>query len=779
MNENVISPMNEFFDESVPGNVKPLVTGNTAFKITENNKTLYIGMLLDTQKIGGITKKSKNNQHIGGLIECIKGGRIDVYVTAESNKKGELLFVPTPSTFTALEDYGLFRNFRQYEFVKLNGNLDIVERTGVFASYDDFRAIAVGQKSVDDFIKSAADETVSDNNDAVESDTTETETSVETKSDNAATATSTAAQLVDKAKAVAATVKDKASQIVDKVADSVGYKDMVNKKDETAAASAATVNTSTVNQSETIVQEQVIEEEQDVVYTETQILGSIERMFHADNLDLPVSSEPFDQLFTLNNHLIKFDVDSRDTYVNERLNIMAVDANRDLQKLRSDNLRRLREKYFMLLSVRVLEIQKELDINNQSSEYGSQKWAIENTKKEKLDNVSGLVDERRKVLEDDFNRRRDEYCDNVAKTARNDYNNRHLRAHNEEISQIEGIIKAEIEADYNRDLNALYIARRNEALTLLDLNITGVLKELIDEYKAMYEEEHAFYTKCADEMRAYAKELHEEDAKRLAIEEEKNRISNEVSSARAEAASQIELIKSEYENAQLMLEAQMQATVAQARNSVELLKEQLDAKSLSYEQDKARLQKQLDDAVIRADATQETVRRDYEHRLEQAKDDVESWRQTFESFKDQHKHTNRVTAVVVIAITIAALLGGFMLGGMFWNRFVSGDWLSNNTSQPAINIIESDEASDALDETTGFIEESTVTDDVAENTVQTPVQTTLTNAPVEPTVVDIAEVDDASVPGEEMTPAASSAADDVAPTTLLEAEDDQAASDVA
>lgn len=776
MNEHAMSPMSEFFDESVQGNIKPLVTSNKAFTIEENNKPLYIGMLLDTQKIGGITKKSKNNQHIGGLIECIKGGRIDVYVTAESNQKGELLFIPTPSTFAALEDYGLFRNFRQYEFVKLNNNLEIVERTGVFASYDDFRSIAGGQKTVNDFLSSQANATAfaSETNTVSES-VIEDEEDVVVEPETSTSTANTASQIVDKAKTVAATVKDKAVAIVDKVADSVGYKDMVGKKDESSAVTS--VSSPVTAPTESAVNKQVVEEEQDVVYTETQIIGSIERMFHADNLDLPVSSEPFDQLFTLNNHLIKFDVDSRDTYVNERLNIMAVDANRDLQKLRSDNLRRLREKYFMLLSVRVLEIQKELDINNQSSEYGSQKWAIENTKKEKLDNVSGLVDERRKALEAEFNRRRDEYCDNVAKTARNDYNNHHLRAHNEEINRVEGIIKAEIEADYNRDLNALYVARRNEALTLLDLNITGILKELIDEYKIMFEEENALYSKRADEMRAYAKELHEEDAKRLAIEEEKNRVSNEVSAARADAAAQIELIKTEYENAQVMLEARSQATVAQAQNTADLLKKQLEARELAFEQDKARLQKQLDDAIDRADKAHEVTRLDYEHRLEQAKDDVESWKQAKLSADDQHKHTNRVTAVVVIAITIAALLGGFMLGGMFWNRFVTGDWLANNTSQPAINIIETNDASDVVADV--VTDESVITDAAAENVIATTSATSFENIFTEPIVVGVTNVDDADISDEQTTPAAPSVTEETVQSVTSETEDDSVVSDVA
>lgn len=745
MKKEVKSTLGEFFDESVPSAIKRTVMDNTPFKIVENGKTYYVGMLLDTVKIGGINKKSQNNAQIGGMIECVKGQKIDLFMTAELIESGELLFIPTPTTFDGLADYGLFTNCKDYEFVKLNSNLDIVERTGILATYADFREISSGQVSITDYLQPPEDESESEISSEPESesepdsesgldpmfelgvepvDTADAainadgesssgseavseepvaeqgaavfnQTNTEaTKSDTASASNhGLMAQAADKMKSVAAAAVDKmsnlAQSVAEKVADSTGYKDMVG--DTKKSNHETTSGTSAVSQTTSASVQQSAEnmsadEEQDVVYTEIQVESSISRIFHADNLDLPVSSEPFDQLFTLNNQLIRFDVDSRDTYVNERLNMMATDANRDLQKLRTDNLRKLREKYFMLMSVRVLEIQKELDINNQDTEYGSQKWALENTRKDKLDHVNALIEEKRKALEDDFNRRRDEYCDAEARKARTDFNAKFQRAHNDDMNKIDGVVKSEIQSEYERDLHSLYTARRNEALTLLDLNITGVLKELAKDYSSMFDEENALYAKRADEMRAYAKELHAEDAKRLAIEEERNRISNEVNDARAEAAAKIDLLKKEYETAQAALEARSQATITQAENQNQLLKEQMAERTTALEQDKENLQKQLDDAIRRSVAMQETIKADYEHRLIQAMDDRDSWKQTFDSYKEQHKHNSRLAAILVVAITIAAIAGGFVAGGVYWNRTVAGE-LAGNKTPTEINII--------------------------------------------------------------------------------------------
>lgn len=685
MKKNSKSTLSEYFTESVPGNIKPYVTANTAFKFVENGTTFYVMMLLNTEKIGYINKKTKDNAQIGGMIEKVKSGSIDLFMTSEQLEKGELVFVPTATTIDGLADYGMFTNCNGYEFVKYNNNLELVERTGVFASYNDFRDIGAGKRPITDFLKPKNDDVIQQGS-----------------KDDPTSNHSTLSQLTDRAKTAISSVTEKVVPVVtkavenvkEKVADSSGIKDMVQKpksssekvKSESEADATTSSNDGTVVEEKTSETEEVEEEVR--VYTETEVYSQVTRIFHADNLDLPLSSEPFDQLFTLNNHLIEFDLDQRDTYVNERLNVMAGDANRDLRKLRSDNLKKLREKYFALMSDRILKIQAEYDLANIDTEYGQQKWAASKTRDDKLSQVAGIIEERRNQLEADYEKDRDEYCESEAKRARNEYNEKHQRTHNDMMNQIEGLVKGEIEEEYNRKLGEIYMERRDAALSLLDLNITQVLQELAEDYKNMFDEENVLYTKRADEMREYAKKLHEEDAKRLAIEEERNRISNEVNDARAEASAKIELIKKEYETAQAALKASSDATIAQAENETKLIREQMDARTATLENDKELLQKQLDDAIVRADRVQEIVKADYEHRIVQAQDDRDSWKQTLDAYKEQHKHNNRLAAILVIAITIAAVAGGFVAGGVYWNRFVASE-LSNSRTPVEINVIES------------------------------------------------------------------------------------------
>lgn len=683
--KDVKSEMGDFIPESVAAAVVPTVKQNAPFIVTEKGKHLYVGMMLDVTKIGGINKKSVNDKDKGGVIEAIKSGRIDAYVTQELNEKNQLLFIPTFNTLDMLGDYGMFRKVDGYEFVKLNDKLEIVEYTGVTATYDEFRMIASGNTPITDYVKPA-------------------DVIVKGSDEDPTISHSVVTQAVDKAKDLASTVVNKVAPmankitegIKEKISETTGIKDMQPAAEEKPAENnppqeqAPPAQTAPdVNQ---VSQEAVEpeEEEQEVVYTETQVLSSVERVFHANNLDLTVSSDPFDQLFTLNNHLIKFDVDPRDTFVNERLNRMAIDANRDLQKLRSDNLKKLREKYFMLMALRVQEIANELDIENEGTQYGAVKAGIDNERAASLSNMASLVEERQKIIEDAYNKRMEEVCENASRQARVDFKNRYQRQHNDDMNAVEGVVKAEIAATYTASMNDLFNARRNDALTSLDYNVTGVLQALTEDYKKMFEEETALYNERANEMREYAKELHMLDAKRLAVEEEHNRITNEVNDARAEASAKIELIKREYETAQAALEARSAATISQAENESKLIKEQMNARTATLEQDKERLQKQLDDAIDRADRATEIVRADYEHRLIQAQDDRDSWKQTLESYKEQHKHNNRLAAILVVAITVAAVAGGFVAGGVYWNRIVSGE-LAGNQENVEIKVVNPEE----------------------------------------------------------------------------------------
>ena len=725
------STMGEVFDEMVPSAVLPAVKENKNFIINENGKTVYVGMLLDVAKIGGITEKSKNDKNIGGAVESIRNGKIQAFITKQLIEDNQLLFIPTSITLDRLGDYGTFRNVSGYEFVKLNDNLEIIEHTEVFESYDTFRTICDGKVAITDFVK-PADKDVIIAGSADDPTVSKTQQAVNKIKEAANTVKDKVAPVVDK---VAPVVNKAAEAVKEKISDATGIKDMQEKPAETVqeqseepavqAAPAEKAKPTANAQPEAKPEQKPAEPSEDdapVVHTETQVLSTVKRVFNSDNLDIEITTDPFDQMFTVNNQLITFELDERDTYVNERLNHMAADANRNLKKLRADNMGQLRQKYINLLTYQVQDIEKQYDIENPSTKYGKMKHDIEASKAQQLANIEQEIEKKQADQKASFEKSLQEYCDEAAARARQEYKSKHEPFFNKMLGNIEGMVRRDIEQNYEAAMHNMYNARRTEALTTLDKHISGVIAVLSDDYRKMLDEENKLYMSHRNAMIEYSKELHQEDAKRLAVEEERNRITNEVNDARAEAAAQIALIKQEYETAQSALESRSSATIMKAENEAQLMKDQLAARTSDFEKEKLRMQKQLDDAIERADKAQDIVKADYEHRLIQAQDDRDSWKQTLDAYQDQHRHNSRLAAVLVIAITIAAIAGGFVAGGVYWNRIVSGE-LSSNNSPAEIKVIEPDATQTTVIPSEEDIETTTSDTSDDDNTSETPATT--------------------------------------------------------
>lgn len=689
------SEMSDFFAESVPETLLLSLKDNTNFIITEDNNVYYIGMLLDTMKVGGFNKKSKNDQAKGSIIEYVKGGQIDAYITEDLNNSNKLLFIPTANTLDKLADYSIFTNL-EYEFVKIDKSMNIVSFTGITAPYSKFTAILLGHCNIADFLSATPDETATPD-ESDETVVTETSHSFSDVTNKAKTiASDIVSAVATGANKVKEKVKEKTKEVTADMPDDESFVDVPNDDADT-----------------TIDDEQAQDSGQEIVYTETQVVSAVERIFHANNLDLPLSSEPFDQIFTVNNHLIRFDTDQRDGYVNNELNRMAADANRDLMKIRTDNIKKLRDKYFKIMSLRIEDIEKQLDVEDPTKQYGSLKDAILSSKNSKINSLAIEVEKRQAFIENAFESRIKEAEENAARQARADFKVRYQRQHNDDLNNVEPNIRADIQAFYTCELNELFLSRRSDALTILDMNITATLNELAKDYQILSEEENDFYMRAADKMREYSKELHVDDAKRLAIEEEHLRITNEVNNTRAEASAKIELLRREFEATSAALEAKTKSVIEQADATTALLKEQMNERTRELESDKQILQAQLTDSLDKQARAHEIAKADFEHRLEQAKDDAVAWQQTLVSYKEQHKHNNRLATILVAAITIACVAAGFIVGGLYWKNETNNNAIKQETT--VVTEEQKDETSQVSEITT----EPTKTTEVTKTTEKT------------------------------------------------------------
>lgn len=720
--------LGEYLDTTVLSELRSDLEQNRRFIVRGDGAKYFVLMQMDVMSIPNAV--STSNKDFGGVLELVRNGRVKVVVTDDTNSSGKMMFIPTPETLTSLQDYSMFRDYAEYEFVGFDEGMHTFYPTGIVAEIGAFAAIAEGSKTLDQYVSidliegepedsnndeagfepigsdgsdmpdddnfsvgDAGDNSNGDMGSDADTDAdAEAGTNADAGDDNSADTGekhSRAADMLHNISAAVANVAGKAKDaaknvagtVADKFNESTGLKDM----NEDLAGNSKPVDNGTDTYEGGVQDESNIQEDdsddgdvEERVIPADATAREITRLFNADDLELELSTDAFDQLFTVNNELILFDSDQRDGFVNGEMNRMAADANRDLTRLRAEHIDILRRRYIALVSLNIKDIQKKYDTANLSTDFGSLKHSIDEQRDAQMENIDSIVAAEERRLNERYESDRESYAQAAYQKAIVEYNQISGRQHSDDIAQARSRAQTAIQADYAQALAELDRNRRREALTDYDLRITAILQTLIKEYEEMQKEENEMYQQKADEMREYANQLHQEDAKRIAIEESKQHTSNEINVARAEAAQKIETIQREFETASAAIEARAEASIASARATTDVIKQQLENVIATNTDDRRALEQQLADAQERADRAREIVEQDYEHRLAQANDDIESWKKTLEVYEQQHKHNNRLSAILVIAIVIACLAGGFVTGGLWFSRIVPG--ADNNQS---------------------------------------------------------------------------------------------------
>lgn len=132
-----LSYMADVFDESVPGAVLETFIENKNFMYTNNDERQFMAFALDTESIGGISKKTIKDKAKGGFINLIKSSTIKIYMTEELADEGILLFIPTDETIIGMSEYSILAN-AEYTLVTLDDTLDITYHDSQLLDFESF-----------------------------------------------------------------------------------------------------------------------------------------------------------------------------------------------------------------------------------------------------------------------------------------------------------------------------------------------------------------------------------------------------------------------------------------------------------------------------------------------------------------------------------------------------------------------------------------------------------------------------------------------------------------
>ena len=665
--------MSDIFRESVLETILSDFQQNEQFIHVENGESKYVGLVLDTTDIGGLDKKSRKDEAKGSIIECINSGRIKTFISSELLDEECIVIIPEVLTLSAMDEFSLLTD-ASYElcYVAKNGDIELL---GIKVTYKEIADIIASEGHIDDILGSD-----DDNIDDVPMDDILLD-SVSLKKDDDISDDNDISNIDD-------------DDDIPDIDDDVNNMDdviPVNNDDTSVSNDTYQVpesNYDNQSYSEPVpqqyqdVQQEYIENPDNSQYqnnmgvqpeqnVETEIPAdwinaAVTRKFYSEDLGLEVTTDPFDAQFMSGNPYIPFDENRPSNWLNDQLNEMSREANLEMNRLHNSNLFLMRERYFRLISMQCDRIQKDLDVNNTDTQYGQMKAKLQADHANEINNIDVTVAQQKTEMERAWKQKLQDVGMDAAREAQHKYRERNTSAYEAQLNDLESVVRANIDAEYQYAIHDMNERRREEALSLLDLSITEVLDEVSDMYVSAMEDERVRYNELQENMRIFRTDKMEDDIVRTNVKAEELRQSEKADQVLIEQTAKIQALTDEYNQKrhELLDDIDKLRKDNQAR---------IDNMRMDNEKDLAREREVKDELRSRYDALLENYKnlddkkeQEFEGRITEMKDEICAWQEKFDHMVEVHKRNNLVSIFFVIAAIIAAVSIGF-IGGEYVN----------------------------------------------------------------------------------------------------------------
>lgn len=671
--------MEAVLQESVSATVEAELLDNEAFIRHIDDKELYVGLLLDVNDIGGLDAKSKKDEAKGSLINALNSGSLKSVITAELMQDNKLILIPDANTLNAMLDYSILdvspitNEPIEYTLVSINVSGDKITYEPLMPetklTFEEVSELIVNNEGIIDdlfidednaspdlFEKSgdSDSEPLSDDNDEEDEDDDEDIEDFDDIDD------------IDNTDDIDDDIEDMSDiEVEEKPVSKVP--EPVNENNDVSEAN-----------NQYIFDEETEQAEEEV--PSAWVDDIIVRKFYSDDLGLEITTEPFDAQFLQNNPPALFDENRPSNWLNDQLNEMSRLANQELRKLHQNQLFRLRERYFNLLSKSCDRIQQDLDINNPDTQYGQIYSKLRENRDDELSTIQGRVSRKIEDLQTLWKRKLQEVGQDAARAAQQAYRSRYSEQHEKDIYNIEQDVRSMIDGEYNDAYYEMNERRRMEASKLLDLSISETLNETSDMYTGILEEENARYQELEENMRAFIEDNRSNDIARTKVLEEQLSQSQKADRVLAEQTEILNNYRAEWNKKRDDLNAEIDKMRKDNEAKIKSLEDEAERKVAKLEEQAEALTKRIAELNQEKADIRSIVEKELENRLAVKDNEAKILRERLDDTHYMQHRTNVTTVYLVLAATIAALAVGFV-GGTYINLNKEAD----NKSQELIN----------------------------------------------------------------------------------------------
>ena len=660
-------------DESVWESVREDFKANTQFVINDDEGTKYVGLLFDTNQIGGLAgKAAKNDEAKGSIIEAIRTGRIKTYIKNEMLMDDSFIIIPDLDTIDNMDEYQLLLGVK-YVVCTVDPNGVVCTETVNGTDDEDDPELTVDFATIRDLINNKGDvmslfpsksNKPEETEEALDPDPVEVDDDFDDEPSDEEEIPELPEEDDDE---FSDTMPDDVSdEELDGSYDEPSDENFESEDDDDNDNDGYTDSYDVDDESET-PSDIDDEEDDDDEYsdiTEETLQEYAVRKFYSEDLKLEVSTQPFDAQFLHGNAYLPFNEDRGSGWLNEYLSNIAKDANTRMERMHSENLFRMRERYMRIIQGHCETIVKQLAINDDTTQYGQMKAAIEKAREENIDNVSESISEKAARMQEMWDKKLDQVGKDAYNQAVQQYVDRYSSQHENNMSMLESREKDEIERDYQNSMRRMNEDRRIEASKMLDFAVNDTLQKMSELYLKVLREEKKEYIRLQNEMTRFIDDNRKDEKARIAAMAEENRQIKKANEVRKDYTAKIKAMSAEFDVKKTALQADIEKIKRSHQMEIDARESEWQER-LDLEKKKAdELQQQVDELLSKFADLDSKKKEEYESRINTLEQEKASWEEQMQHVIETHNRTNKLSIVLIVAILIASIGIGFMFGSL-------------------------------------------------------------------------------------------------------------------
>lgn len=640
-------------DESVLEQVLEEMKANTQFISSYEGEPAYVGMLLKTDDIGGLSLKTNKDEAKGSIVECIKNGRIKVYASEELLNNEQFVIIPDAMTLDAMSEFSILDI--EYELVKVTEDGEVYP-TGIVAGIDQMIEIVNDESlTIDSVIgdDDEAEEAVPDDY-AEEVDTSQAEELPEDEND---TPFNDSIETSD---------YEEPSVLDEGVPDDEELDQYENEQSDEGYSEAA--------------DEQPQEEDASpqIDYTRDEFDKAITRRFYSDDLGLEVTTEAFDQQFLHNNLFVPFAENRPDGWLNNYLNDMSRQYNQELYQLHQQNLAELRDEFFTMVSLGAQQIVADCDYSTEATVFGQQASLAEQAKHDADMKCDEEIAKRKDAINEEWEHKLNEVGEAAASQARQQYKDRYTRQHEDDLFRVQSSVMDEIEQGYNAEMRKIHDERKALAQKKMDAFIHEALQQAALHRKDMLAVENTRYHEMQAELQKFMDENRKDEIARSEVLARELAQSKKVDEVLAESTQKLNNLAADYDAKRLALLQEIDVTEKRHKSELATQKAAHESAMVDLKERNRSLQSRVDQLVSDISNLDDRKSREVEKQITELKAENQAWSAKCDNIMEMHKRGNVIGIFLAAVAVIAAVAIGF----------IAGEYINiNKTAQAANNQI--------------------------------------------------------------------------------------------